>query len=262
MTTGERSPVRSRAELGEQGARRGARRGDVVVIIDALRASATIVAALEAGAQRVIAVRRVKEAMAYLGDPRYRVAGERGAAKLSTFHYGNSPTEIWTHRAEIAGRTLVLTTSNGTRCIYAAVHGAADVLVGSTVNARAVARAAFALAEAQGTGVSLVAAGIGGLPAAEDTFSQGLIGGHLTKLGVVPAGWTPSAEAEHSAAVFLGASAARALAKLGYAQDTRLCAQVDLWESVPRYRNGGFFAQNTSRGDERQPEEALSVDHG
>ena len=157
---------------------------------------------------------------------------------------------------------LVLTTSNGTRCIDAAVHEAADVLAGSTVNARAVAGAAFALAEAQGTGISLVAAGLGGQPAAEDTFGRALIGGHLSRLGALPAGWTPNAEAEHSDQVFLGASAAHALTELGYEQDVRLCARVDLWHSVPRYRDGGFFADSSSQRRERQPVAATSLDHG
>ena len=161
MTRSEEGhPVRVWPALGAIGARQGADRRDVVVIVDALRASATVIAALQVGARRVIPVRSVREASAYLVNPDYRVAGERGGARLAQFHYGNSPSEILAHEAEIAGRLLVLTTSNGTQCMSAALPGATSVLVGSVVNAAAVASAALALARYHGCGITLVAAGL------------------------------------------------------------------------------------------------------
>ena len=81
--------VRIWAELGEAGARRGARRGDAVIVIDALRASTTIPTALQAGAIQVIPALTVEQANAYLEDPTCVVAGERGGAKVAGFHFGN-----------------------------------------------------------------------------------------------------------------------------------------------------------------------------
>ena len=228
-------------EVGASGAGRGAERGDVVVIIDALRASVTVAAGLRVGAQRVLPVLTVEEADAYLDHPGYRLAGERGGAKVPHFHFGNSPTEILNHGTEIAGRVLVVTTSNGTRCVNAALGGAA-VLVGSTVNARAVAQAARELALAHGADVTLVAAGLHDQPASEDTYAQGVLVRRLRALGSVLS--TPIADVDEtqSLRVFSDSEAAGRLTGLGYVQDVRFCAQIDVWDTVPIYDGDGFCA--------------------
>jgi phosphosulfolactate phosphohydrolase-like enzyme len=243
--------VRIWADLGEAGARRGAERGDVVVIIDALRASTTIIVALEAGARQVIPVLTVKEANAYLADPTCRVAGERGGARLPQFHYGNSPTEIWARRRQVARRALVLTTSNGTRCVHAALEGSTAMLggplallAGAPINARAVARAAAALAQEGRCDVTLVAVGLGEEPAEEDAFALGVIGRRLADWGALPATPLPTVCEADSLDVFLNARSASRLARLGYGADVRFCAQVDLWDTVPVYRDGGFVASS------------------
>lgn len=244
--SGAARPVRVWMELGPLGATSGGSRGDVVVIIDALRASVTVAAALEAGARRVIPVLKVEEARAYLGDPDYRVAGERGGAKLPEFDLGNSPTEILAHRGEVSGRTLVLTTSNGTRCVNAALDGAAAVLIGSTVNASAAASAAVALARAHQRDVTLVAAGLGGQAAGEDTFAQRLLAARLVALGAVLQSPVAPVDEAESLRVFLDSEAAGRLTQLGYVRDVHFCAQIDAWESVPVYRADGFCALTPS----------------
>jgi phosphosulfolactate phosphohydrolase-like enzyme len=236
-----RRRVRVWPELGASGAARGAGRGDVVVIVDALRASVTIVAGLEAGAARVLPVLTVQEAESHLGDPRYRLAGERGGAKLPQFHFGNSPTEILAHRAEVEGRVLVVTTSNGTRCVNAALGGATAILVGSTVNASAVAGAAWKLAQERGADVTLLAAGLRDQPSSEDTYAQGLLASRLVDLGAVPAVAVPDVQEADSLSIFVESEAAGRLTVLGYAEDVRLCAQIDVWDTVPIHRQDGFY---------------------
>jgi phosphosulfolactate phosphohydrolase-like enzyme len=233
--------VRVWPELGASGAVRGADRGDVVVIIDALRASVTIVAGLKAGAARVLPVLTVEEAELYLGDPGYRLAGERGGAKLPQFHFGNSPTEIMAHRAEVKGRVLVVTTSNGTRCVNAALDGATAVLVGSTVNASAIARAAWKLALERGADVTLLAAGLRDQPSSEDTYAQGLLARRLVDLGAVLAAPIPDVHEADSLPIFVESEAAGRLTVLGYTEDVRLCARIDLWDTVPIYCQDGFY---------------------
>jgi 2-phosphosulfolactate phosphatase len=212
----------------------------VVVIVDALRASVTVATGLRVGAQRVLPVLTVEEAEAYLGDPGYRLAGERGGAKLPHFHFGNSPTEILAHGDEIEGRVLVVTTSNGTRCVNAALGGAA-ILVGSTVNARACAEAALELAQAHGADVTLVAAGLHDQPATEDTYAQGVLARRLRDLGAVVAATAADVDEAESQRVFSDSEAAGRLTRLGYAQDVRLCAQIDVWDTVPIYDGDGFY---------------------
>ncbi len=103
----------------------------MAVIVDALRASSTIVAALWAGAKEVIPVEDADEAMALGKKTGAVLVGERNGVKLEGFDYNNSPSEMLT--ADIKDRTMVITTSNGVKVM---VEGG---IIGSTLNAGAVA---------------------------------------------------------------------------------------------------------------------------
>lgn len=232
---------RIRFEWGAKGAARCAARADLLVLIDALRASVTIMAALRAGAARVLPVRSIETARAYQGRPGYLLAGERGGAKLPDFDYGNSPSEIIAHASDVAGHVLVLTTSNGTQVVSAALGGASELLVGSTVNATAAADALIRYASARRCDITLVGAGLGEERSAEDDYAQRLIAGYLVERGAIADQGFELAPALASQRVFDGARAAARLRRLGYAEDVRLCAQVDLWETVPIYRGDGFY---------------------
>ena len=212
-----------------------------MLLIDALRASVTIAAALRAGATRVLPVRSIEAARAYQGRPGYLLAGERGGAKLPHFHYGNSPSEILAHASDVAGHVLVLTTSNGTRTISAALGGASELLVGSTVNATAAADTLMKHAVAHSSDITLVGAGLGEERSEEDGYAQRLIAGHLVARGAIVDDAFEPALASASLRVFDGTRAAARLRHLGYADDVRLCAQVDLWETVPIYHGDGFY---------------------
>lgn len=231
---------RVRFEWGTEGASRGATRADLVLLIDALRASVTIVAALHVGAACVVPVRSIEAAQAYRDRPGYLLAGERGGAKLPHFDYGNSPSGILAHASEVAGNVLVLTTSNGTQIVGAALDGAGELLVGSTVNATAAADTLIRHALARGCDITLVGAGIGEAPSAEDDYTQRLFAGYLVERGAIVDREFERVPASASRRVFDGARAAARLRCLGYADDVRLCARVDLWETVPIYRGDGF----------------------
>jgi 2-phosphosulfolactate phosphatase len=234
-------PPRVWFEWGAKGASRGAARADLVLLIDALRASATIVAALRVGATRVLPVRSIEAAQGYQGRPGYLLAGERGGAKLLHFDFGNSPSEILAHASDVAGHVLVLTTSNGTQTVSAAIGGASELLVGSTVNATAAADVLIRHASARRCDITLVGAGLGEERSTEDDYAQRLIAGCLVERGAIADEAFEPALASASQHVFDGARAAARLRRLGYADDVRLCAQVDLWETVPAYRGDGFY---------------------
>jgi 2-phosphosulfolactate phosphatase len=78
---------------------------------------------------------------------------ERDSTKPPDFDFGNSPAEL--ERAEVAGKTLIQTTSNGTAGINAA-HGADRIYAGAFVTAEATVRAILRHAPAI---VTLVAIG-------------------------------------------------------------------------------------------------------
>lgn len=109
----------------------------VVVIIDVFRATSTIATALYNGAARVIPVDSVEQCIAVGKTTGGITAGERDGKVIPGLAYGNSPAEY--PRSFIEGKTLVLTTTNGTRLLHMALNsGAAEVLTGSFPNLSAV----------------------------------------------------------------------------------------------------------------------------
>jgi 2-phosphosulfolactate phosphatase len=230
-------------KVGVPGAREAAARGDVVVVIDALRASVTITSALFVGAVKVIPVLTVAEARAYLDREGYLVAGERGGVQIEGFHFGNSPTELWRQAAEVKGKTLVLTTSSGTRCVEAAQEGrVAAVLTGALPNATALAQAAFDLAGQQGRDVSLIAAGFDDQATVEDLFAARLIARRLAAMGAVLAEgeWDDHLAESEAAEILKNSPSGQKLKGLGYGEDVAFCAQIDVLNVVPIYRGDGF----------------------
>jgi 2-phosphosulfolactate phosphatase len=117
--------------------------GRVVLVLDVLRATTTICAALSHGARAVIPVGSIDQAVglartlrAAAGDGPVLLAGERAGKPIAGFDLGNSPREMTTARVE--GKTLIMTTTNGTGAILAAQQ-AAQVLLAAPANFRMVA---------------------------------------------------------------------------------------------------------------------------
>jgi 2-phosphosulfolactate phosphatase len=109
----------------------------VVVIIDVLRATSTIATALYNGARTVIPVDSVAKCMEIGRKIACITAGERDGMIAEGLGYGNSPFEY--PREFIGGKTLVLTTTNGTKLLHMALErGAGEVVTGSFPNLSAV----------------------------------------------------------------------------------------------------------------------------
>lgn len=106
----------------------------IVVIIDVFRATSTIATALYNGAQRVIPVSGVEECITIGASIEGAItAGERDGKVIQGLQYGNSPTEY--HKAFIEGKTLVITTTNGTKLLHMALNnGCSEVITGSFIN--------------------------------------------------------------------------------------------------------------------------------
>jgi 2-phosphosulfolactate phosphatase len=109
----------------------------IVVIIDVLRATSTIATALYNGAKCVIPVDSVTRCMEIGRQIDGITAGERDGQIAEGLVYGNSPFEY--PREFIEGKTLVLTTTNGTRLLHMALEkGAKEIITGSFPNLSAV----------------------------------------------------------------------------------------------------------------------------
>jgi 2-phosphosulfolactate phosphatase len=108
----------------------------LTVIIDVFRATSTIAAALDNGARRVVPVATVEECIAIgKATPNSITAGERDGKVAPGLEYGNSPSEYPV--AFVAGKDLILTTTNGTRLLHM-VKDADTIITGSFPNLTAV----------------------------------------------------------------------------------------------------------------------------
>jgi 2-phosphosulfolactate phosphatase len=114
------------------------------VVFDVLRATSTMVAALGNGAAGILPVAEIDEAMSIRQrQPEVLLAGERDGVRIlghltggTGFDLGNSPREFTADA--VSGRTIAMTTTNGTRALRACAPAAA-VLLGSFLNLRATA---------------------------------------------------------------------------------------------------------------------------
>jgi 2-phosphosulfolactate phosphatase len=105
----------------------------IVVIIDVLRATSTIATALHNGAKEIIPVDSVPDCIRIGKEISAITAGERDGQIAEGLQHGNSPFEYST--AFIGGKTLVLTTTNGTKLLHMAhARGAKEIITGSFPN--------------------------------------------------------------------------------------------------------------------------------
>jgi len=109
----------------------------IIVIIDVFRATSTIASVLYNGAKCVIPVDSVPKAIEISKNIDGIAAGERDGKIAEGLEHGNSPLEYT--RDFIENKTLVLTTTNGTRLLHMALEKNADIIIsGSFPNLSAV----------------------------------------------------------------------------------------------------------------------------
>lgn len=109
----------------------------LTVVIDVLRASNTIISALQKGASYIIAVDSLDDAYRLKKmNRRYLLLGERNGLPPEGFDCGNSPAEV--SNLDLRGKVVVFTTSAGTRAIVNAKN-ADEIIIASYANAEAVA---------------------------------------------------------------------------------------------------------------------------
>ena len=161
--------------------------GRGVVVVDVLRASTTVITALANGAKAVIPAATSEEAVrlaSNLEKDGVLLAGERRSLRIEGFALGNSPREMTP--AAVAGKTIVLATTNGTPALLAA-QGGDPVLVGAPANFKALAERARAVLVERGDLV-IVCAGREKQFALEDAYTAGrlikLVKKGLRRLGL------------------------------------------------------------------------------
>ncbi|MFO0910077.1 MAG: 2-phosphosulfolactate phosphatase [Isosphaeraceae bacterium] len=149
----------------------GSLAGSTVLVLDVLRATTVMVQALAAGCEAIIPCATVDEAgrlASSLPLGTALLAGERQGLPIPGFDLGNSPGDFTSPVCR--GKTIVMTTTNGTRAILAS-RDAASVGIAALTNADA----AVAWAAAQGRPTHVVAAGTDGQISLEDSLLAGII---------------------------------------------------------------------------------------
>lgn len=111
----------------------------IVVVTDVLRATTTMISALEIGVKEIIPVASRNEAKTFMQKKNHLVAGERDGKKVDGFDLGNSPLLLHDFEDKLKGNTLVITTTNGTKAIDQS-KAAHLVMIGALTNVQAVAR--------------------------------------------------------------------------------------------------------------------------
>jgi 2-phosphosulfolactate phosphatase len=215
--------------------------GRGVVVIDALRATTSIIAALASGAKAVIPAATSEEAVrlaSHLEKDGVLLAGERKSLKIEGFALGNSPREMTP--AAVAGKTVVLATTNGTPALVAA-QGGEPVLVGAPANVRALAERARAILVKRGDLV-ILCAGRERQLALEDAYTAGRLVKAVKKgirqLGLNDAARAALALTDQFASwteALEESEAGRQLAELDLADDVRFAAKADRFDVVPVY---------------------------
>ena len=144
---------------------------DGYIVIDAMRATTTLAVMFDAGARRVLAAQTLEQALeAAQKIPGRLLCGERHAKTPPGFEYGNSPAQF--AQLDLSQRELILTTSNGTRALFACPEQSTR-LAGSFYNAQAVTRYALEQASRQRSNIAIVCAAEYGYFALEDSTCAG-----------------------------------------------------------------------------------------
>ncbi|UCC33318.1 MAG: 2-phosphosulfolactate phosphatase [Candidatus Bathyarchaeota archaeon] len=243
--------VEVHVELRASGAVDAVKRDDIMVIIDVLRCSSTIIVALANGASEIIPASTIGKAKELKKrHPNYVLAGERRGLMPQGFELGNSPREFTSEK--IYGKGIILTTTNGTKAFEIA-KDARPVFVGSFLNAEAAGKAVYVGAKKNSRGISLIACGRAGRLSIEDFACAGTIlemmptdkltlsdGAHAALFASKGAG-------ENVAALLCSSEHGRYLKSIGLTKDIEFCSQMNRYTNVPVFEEGRIYTGGFSR---------------
>jgi 2-phosphosulfolactate phosphatase len=215
----------------------------VMVVVDVLRATSTIVTALANGALEVIAVADPSEAIQLakrLGEDQCLTGGERGGLPIPGLNLGNSPREYT--RDVVEGKKLALCTTNGTQAIRWAQVGK-KVFTASFLNASAVVEQLIK----EDADVLLICSGGAGNLAMEDLLCAGRIAQELanhvknsvlTDTAKLAAMAYKNTKTKGLVKALHETEHGQDLVELGLGDDVDYCAQIDLYHLVPVFDAG------------------------
>jgi 2-phosphosulfolactate phosphatase len=240
--------------------------GTTAVVIDVLRATTTIVYALQSGAREVIPCLEVADALALakqFAPDGIELGGERHGTIIEGFGLGNSPAEYSPER--VGGKTVLFTTTNGTRAMDH-VRQADEILLAAFVNASAVVARLLDRER-----IVIVCAGTDGNASEDDVLLAGLLVDRLQRGSAVA--YKQNAEATRARHLWLtsfGLSnatdhvpayrlavrlrtclGAKNLIAIGLDADILAASQIDRFDLLPRLDLATFRISKEHRRPQR-----------
>jgi 2-phosphosulfolactate phosphatase len=224
-------------------------KGTVCVVFDVLRATSSMVTALNHGALRIFPVSEIVQALELRRQrPAALLAGERDGVRIRAaqtggvdFDLGNSPREFT--GARVTGREIIMSTTNGTRALQAC-RGATRILAGAVLNLTAVARW---LQTEKPERLLIVCAGTFEEAAYEDTWAAGalceLVWNQFQGTAVADSAQIAreiyfGAQRDPDGALQYSRNARKLLGDPELHDDVAFCWQRDLFAVVGELRNG------------------------
>ncbi len=204
----------------------------IVVVIDVLRATSSIVYGIDNGAAAIIPVANVEDCLNY-SDKGYLLAAERDGQVVEGYDFGNSPFSYT--QEKVGGRTVVLTTTNGTKALHMARKRAHQVVMGSFLNLHALCN----WLKTQDKSVLLLCAGWKDKFNLEDTLFAGAVVAELRKDFTHFDDSSVAAEdlyalAKNDLRTYLHKSShSHRLAELNIEEDVKFCLQLNLCQAIP-----------------------------
>jgi 2-phosphosulfolactate phosphatase len=217
--------------------------GRAVFVVDILRATTSICAALAHGARAVIPVGSTEEALKLkqtLGND-VLLAREQNCVRIQGFDLGNSPAEM--AEEVVRGKLVIMRTTNGTRALMS-IQSAAGVFVAAAANISLVGKKAQELYEKDGD-LLIVCSGRENAFSLDDAYCAG-------RLAVAAMGGRRRVKGLNDAALacldlvrrygerwerpLRNSRAGRELIKLGFAADVEDAARPDAYPVLAQYQ--------------------------
>jgi 2-phosphosulfolactate phosphatase len=204
----------------------------IVVVIDILRATSSMVYGIDNGATAIIPVAQVEACESYAGRG-FLLAAERNGEVVEGFDFGNSPFSYTPEK--VKDRTIVLTTTNGTKALHLASSRAHQVVIGAFLNLEALCN----WLKAQDRNVLLLCAGWKDKFNLEDTLFAGAVVNELRQDfdhfddSCVAAEDLYLLAKDDLRSYLHKSSHSHRLEQLNIEEDVKFCLQLNLCQAIP-----------------------------
>jgi 2-phosphosulfolactate phosphatase len=215
----------------------------LIIVIDVLRASSTIVTALAYGCRGLVPVlspEQAKEKAQQFKKEEVLLGGEREGIKIKGFDLGNSPREY--QKEIVEDRIIIFSTTNGVKTLER-VRGAFRIIIASFLNLQAT----FNYCSNFQGDILLACAGKEGYFSLEDTVCAGML---INSLRDIYSDTCQEVDANLTAQVLYKkfgnnilemlrkSQHGRYLESIGLRKDLEFCSQLDIFNIVPIFRDG------------------------